>query len=229
MGNKKKEKKKAKIKPGRGERIRGVNARRYVGDYIRKHPGIRECVGKGVINYSKLSRLIQGESKVHLSFDAVVAACKREGKKLGGLERSRVTDVLSQSKVEVKNKRGCLIVKKNGKGNGQGNARDGLRGIEGCELIETVSSYILLYDGNASIKDKVAILGLDIAQEHCNVVEIVIKCPEDIEQVPGVLGYLYSIFGEHGINVLEAVSCWTDTIIVIKEEDIGKIVDVLRF
>ena len=58
---------------------------------------------------------------------------------------------------------------------------------------------------------------------------ITIKSPEDIETTPGVVSYLYSLFGEHGINIVETMSCWTDTIFVVSEDDFPKAMRVLKF
>ena len=56
-----------------------------------------------------------------------------------------------------------------------------------------------------------------------------IKSPEDIETTPGAYAYLCSLFGENNINIVETLSCWTDTIFLIKEEDAGKVINLMKF
>ena len=68
-----------------------------------------------------------------------------------------------------------------------------------------------------------------ILKENKQLAVIIIKSPKEIESTSGVISYLYSLFGEHGINITETMSCWTDTIFVIKEEDVGKAMGILRF
>ncbi|GAG32571.1 unnamed protein product, partial [marine sediment metagenome] len=46
---------------------------------------------------------------------------------------------------------------------------------------------------------------------------------------PGVNAFVYSKFREHGINIIEQMSCWTDTIIVILEEHIATVMKFLKF
>jgi len=65
--------------------------------------------------------------------------------------------------------------------------------------------------------------------ENKNLVEITIKSPEDIETTPGAYAYLCSLFGENNINIVETLSCWTDTIFLIKEEDAGKVINLMKF
>ena len=43
------------------------------------------------------------------------------------------------------------------------------------------------------------------------------------------MGYLYSLFGENGINIIETMSTWTDTLFVIEEKDVGRVMGILRF
>ena len=58
---------------------------------------------------------------------------------------------------------------------------------------------------------------------------ITIKSPKDLENTPGVNAFVYSKFREHGINIVEQISCWTDTIVVISEEDIAIVMKFLKF
>jgi aspartokinase len=58
---------------------------------------------------------------------------------------------------------------------------------------------------------------------------ITLKSPEELEGTSGVMDYLYSIFGENGINIVETMSCWTDTIFVISEDDVQKVIKFLKF
>ena len=53
--------------------------------------------------------------------------------------------------------------------------------------------------------------------------------PKDLENTPGVNAFVYSKFREHGINIVEQISCWTDTIVVISEDDIATVMKFLKF
>ena len=62
-----------------------------------------------------------------------------------------------------------------------------------------------------------------------NLVEVTVKSSEELEELPGVMAYLYSLFGEKGINIVETMSCWTDTIFVIEEKDLARVMEMLKF
>ena len=68
-----------------------------------------------------------------------------------------------------------------------------------------------------------------IIKESKGLVEVTLKTSKEIENIPGVISLLYSWFAEHGINIIETMSCWTDTIFIIEEKDLAKVMEVLRF
>ncbi|MBI2144070.1 ACT domain-containing protein, partial [Candidatus Woesearchaeota archaeon] len=45
----------------------------------------------------------------------------------------------------------------------------------------------------------------------------------------GVFSYLSGLLSDRGINIMEAMSCWSETLFVVAEQDIAKVLDVLRF
>ena len=69
----------------------------------------------------------------------------------------------------------------------------------------------------------------NIIKSHENLVIIDFKSPEEIEKITGVISYLTSLFAENGVNILEFLSCWRDTIFVIDKKDINKAIDLLNF
>ena len=52
---------------------------------------------------------------------------------------------------------------------------------------------------------------------------------KQIETTSGVISYLYSLLGENNINILETLSCWTDTIFLVEEKDLSRVMEFLRF
>ena len=79
------------------------------------------------------------------------------------------------------------------------------------------------------IKDLKLLFGNSIIKISKNLVMITIKSPKDMEDTPGVIAYIYSLFAANGVNVVEQMSCWTDTIFVISEDDIATAMRFLKF
>ena len=59
--------------------------------------------------------------------------------------------------------------------------------------------------------------------------EVTLKSSEDVEKTPGVMAYLSTLLAENGVNIIETMSTWTDTLFVIEEKDIAKVTGLLRF
>ena len=68
-----------------------------------------------------------------------------------------------------------------------------------------------------------------VLKHHKNLVWINLKSSKDIENVRGVVSYLTSLFAENEVNIVEFLSCWTDTIFLIDEKDLNKAINFLIF
>ena len=52
-----------------------------------------------------------------------------------------------------------------------------------------------------------------------DLIEITVKSPERIVETSGVFAFLASNLAENNVNVVETVSCYTDTIFIMNEAD----------
>ncbi|MBI2129849.1 hypothetical protein HYU07_06455 [Candidatus Woesearchaeota archaeon] len=94
--------------------------------------------------------------------------------------------------------------------------------IRGANAITLITTEDFLSDIERKFKH-------DILKVSKDLVEIMMKSSAKMESIPGVMGYIYSLFGENSINILETMSCWTDTIFTIRKEDLPKTMDILSF
>ena len=202
-------------------------------DYILNHPSIKDCLKNSLINYSSLSRLIASELNLDIkkNFDAILIACRRFRRKLKKEElfESRILKILKESKIEIKNKIIAIVLEKDIFFGNLLNLekeikkrKEIFRVIEGISAITIITSENFLNLIQKIFKHKIIL-------ENRNLAEITIKSPEEIETTPGTYAYLCSLFGENNINIVETLSCWTDTIFLIKEDDVGKVMGLLRF
>ena len=201
--------------------------------YISEHPSIKDCLKSGLINYSSLSRMIISEMNLNKkkNFDAVLIACRRFKRKLSGEEsfEKRILKVLKESKLEVKNKIIAVVLEKDVPfANIFGLEREIKKMNEIFRIIEGISAITIITSENF-LNSIQKIFGNKIIMENGNLAEITIRSPKEIETTPGTYAYLCSMFAENSINIVETLSCWTDTIFLVKEEDVGKIMGLLRF
>lgn len=201
--------------------------------YVDEHPYIKNCLNKGLINYSSLSRLISKELKIEkkTSIEAILIALRRIQEKLN-LETNNDKDIiklLSKSELEVKTKICIYILEKN---------------ID-FSIIEKIQNYVkkdsgvfYFLEGSTShtfiLQEKFIDLiekyfKLNIIKKNNNMVLINLKSSKDIENTPGVVSFLSSLFAENDINISEFISCWTDTIFIVNNKDLNKCLNILNF
>jgi len=201
--------------------------------YLSEHASIKDCLREGIINYSKLSRKIAKELNIEkkTSLEAILIAARRYAEKIkkDKVREEKILDILKRSELEIKTKIVVAIVKKNFspeilielekriKKNS-----DVVYAIEGTKTYTIVTSEKYLEEIENRFENKIIKTARDQAM-------IIMKNPQGIEETTGVTAYLYSRFGEHGVNILETMSCWTDTMFVISEEDIAMTMKFLKF
>ncbi len=197
--------------------------------YIDRHPSIRDCISKDIVNYSSLARLIMSETGVKHE-EAVLAASRRYAAKLSKTDNEgAIMDVFEQSRLELKT-RICIVVAKN----------DWivLKNLEGVvkEILSEKSIMQVMQSANGITvvsEDKhLPTITRAIGQDYIisikqNLAEITVKSPPRIEETPGAFVYIMSMLSEQGINLLEAMSCYTDTIFVVSREDMMRAFDIL--
>ena len=93
-----------------------ANITKLTEDYIAAHPFVKDCLKKGLINYSSLTRQICLDLNLNVkkNFDAVLIACRRYyGKiKTSATSEKKILDILKNSKIEVKNKINAIVLEK---------------------------------------------------------------------------------------------------------------------
>ena len=200
-------------------------------DYIKMHPSIKDCLKKGVLNYSALSRLISKELNIEnkTSKEAILVASRRYRDRLNNdyLE-NEILELFKNSRLEIKNKISVLIVKKN-------IYYEELIEIE--KKIKNEQGIFFTIEGTKTItiivqdQDKILIekkLGKNISSKKGNLSLIIIYSP-GIERTPGSVAFLTGLFFENGINIVEIMSTCNDTLIIVESKEISRVIDFLTF
>ena len=201
--------------------------------YISEHLSIKDCLKEGIINYSKLSRKIAKDLGIEKksSMESILIACRRYEAKIKNekILEDKILEILRKSELEIKNKIIVCIIEKTRYLNKileiekkiQKKA-DTFYAIEGSKVFTIITSE-QHFEYLKSIFEK------GILKTTASLAMITIKSPIELETTPGVNAFIYSKFREHGINIIEQMSCWTDTIIVISEEHIATVMKFLKF
>lgn len=179
-------------------------------NYLKNKPYILEALEKGIVNLSELARQIQKELKTD-NVIAIKAALRRFSNELQKSKRRReekVLQLLKKSTITVYDGKSVAITEK------PLETRNKIR-------VNLEGKFVYLLEKNTLTQISKAL------RIHENCAMIVIHSPEELEATPGVVAFLTSLLAEQNINIIEFISCWTDTIIIVEKRDSLKTYEIL--
>ncbi len=181
-----------------------------VRNYLRNKPNLLEALEKGIVNLSELSRQIQEELKTD-DVSAIKAALRRYSEELQKHKQKReekVLQLLKRSSIAVYDRKSVMITSK------ELNSQTGMK-------VDLMDKFVYLLD-RSDLPERISTL-----VKHDNCTMIVVHSPEELEVTPGVVAFLASLLAEQNVNIVEFISCWTETIIVVDKKDSLKTYEVL--
>ncbi len=202
-------------------------------EYIKDHPDIKNCLKKDLINYSSLARLIAKDLDIanKTSKEAILIAARRFKDKLKKeiSHEKEVKSLLASSETEIKNKISVYILEKGINLDYIDEIQKKVRKESGkFYIIEGSSNYTIITQEKYS-KDIEARFKSKIVTKEKDLVLINLITPKEIEEIPGVVSYITSLFAENNVNIIEFLSCWNDIIFIIDAKDVSKTIEFLKF
>jgi len=202
---------------------------RQVRDYIVGHPSIYDALKMDIVNYSALARMICKHLGIRRD-EAVLAACRRYPvEKLRGYSEDSIRRMLEKSRVQTRTKvatitvvQGVDVLQRLGDV-----VEELLDENKVCRLLQVSQGTVIIVDD-----DSVSRVTKKLRPEHIisvarGLVEIAVTSPETIEKTPGLLAFLSGALASRGINIVEEMSCYTDTIFILDRKDMTRAVEVL--
>src|SRR3972149_6902277 len=181
-----------------------------VRSYLRNKPYLLEALEKGIVNLSELARQIQTELKTD-NTTATKAALRRFAEELQRHKQKReekVLAILKKSGVAVYARKSVIIPAKE-------------IAIKSAMKVDLPGKYVYLLD-RADLPERISTL-----VKHDNCTMIVVNSPEELENTPGFVAFLTTLLAEQNINIIEFISCWTETVIVVEKKDSLKTYEAL--
>ena len=192
---------------------------------LQDDPSIQDAITRGYANYSGVGRLLRPKVEAYLGkrvkLEAMITAVKRFK---GGqrLKLAEVNPVLGQSTINLRGDIAKVTVQKN-----QRTLHALRRGIsevknEFIEIVQGIEAVTLIFDDKFREDVRSLFWKQDILDESGNLAAIIVQSPEDILNTPCCLSVLYNMLCRINVNIEETVSCYNETIIVVKMENVGK-------
>jgi aspartokinase len=181
-----------------------------VRSYLRNKPYLLEALEKGIVNLSELSRQVQQELETG-NTSAVKAALRRFAVELQRHKQKReekVLQILKRSGMAVYDRKSVVITNRE-------------IDVENALKVDLLNKHVYLLD-RSDLPERVSAL---VKHEDCTM--IVVHSPQELEATPGVVAFLATLLAEQNVNIIEFISCWTETIMVVEKKDSLKAYEIL--
>jgi aspartokinase len=174
-----------------------------VREAIQMRPSLLDALKLQIVNYSALARMLQDEIGEG-SLEAVKAAVIRVSGDLEeekGLQEERILGIFRESVVRLQDKIAVLI------------SREMLE-IPYLVTAYLTDSYVYVVD-QTKLKKKLP----NHVQITANLVALILISPSRVEETPGFVALITGLLASRRINIVEFISCSTNTVIVLDAND----------
>lgn len=174
-----------------------------VRDTIQMRPSLLDALKMRIVNYSALARMLQMEIGEG-SLEAVKAAIIRISEELEaqrGLQEEKVLSILRESVVRLQDKIAVVI-------------SPIMLDIPYIVTAYLTDSYVYLVD-QTQLKEKLP----EEIQVNSNLVALILISPSSVEVTPGFVAFITGLLSSREINIVEFISCSTNTVIVLDQKD----------
>lgn len=195
---------------------------RQVRTYLDTHPQVGDALASGLANHSAVARHIARELESD-GFVAILAACRRYPTRPDPDHREEgIRRVLRRSRVEVRTRVAAITV------------RPGVDVLQSvgpiveqllkenalCRVIQVSQGTVIVASEDAIPRFTRKLREAQVVRIRRALAEVAVTSPESIEGTPGLLSRLAALLSAQGINIVEAMSCYTDTIFVLHRDDL---------
>jgi len=202
---------------------------RQVRENIAGHPSITDALKMDIVNHSALARRICKELGIRRE-EAVLAACRRYPvEKLRGYSEDAIRRMLKKSQVQTRTKvatitvvEGVDVLQRLGDV-----VEELLDENKVCRLLQVSRGTVIIVDDTSVSRVTKKLRPEHIISVARGLVEIAVTSPETIEKTPGLLAFLSGALASQGINIVEEMSCYTDTIFILDRKDMTRAMEVL--
>jgi sulfur transfer complex TusBCD TusB component (DsrH family) len=200
-----------------------------VRDYLDARPVLADSIRLGIGNYSAIARRIADDLDLK-QLDAIVAACRRYPRGRGESHReSGVRRVLRKSRIETRTKVAAITVTQGADVLQRlGDVVEELLDESSlCRVIQVSRGVVVIVDEDSVARVVRRLRESQVLGVRKNLTELAVTSPESIEETPGLLTTLTGVLSARGINIVEAMSCFTDTIFLLDSSDLHPALVVL--
>lgn len=184
--------------------------------YVKRRPFLREILREKTANYSALARKISMEAFGTMAHqNAVKMALVRLANGIMVKEEDlegKILKVLKDSSISIRSKVAVVITTKE---------IENLKYLSYAESKGAITYVVEEKELERAAKSK------NIMRLEPNLNLIAIHSSPAIEETPGVISHILGALASEGINIIEFISCYTDTLLVVRQADTTGVYEIL--
>tara|TARA_B100001013_G_scaffold42007_2_gene22276 strand:- start:2774 stop:3460 length:687 start_codon:yes stop_codon:yes gene_type:complete len=193
-------------------------------DLIESDMSIQDSIARNYVNISGVARLLKPKiekiSKTNVNEEAIITAIKRITPKYNSVS-NEIMEIISKSSINVRTGVSKLSVVKNKRN--QEKIRNAMinNKEEFIQISEATSALTVIYSQEFRKELTRRFNNAEILEDSVNLAAIIVHSPIEVINIPGFVFTIYGQVAKRQINIEDTVSCFTDTIIVVKTKDVA--------
>lgn len=186
---------------------------------------LQDALRRDYANYSAIARMLKPKVEETLGrkvkLESLITSVKR-AKANYKSHRENMTRIIAKSVIHLRTDVAKVSAEKTKRNLER--VRKVLTNFPGefLQVLEGVSAITLIFDQKLFDNVYSVFRKEDILDERRNLAAIVVQSPREIIDTPGCVIAFYNPVSRRHINIEETMSCFTDTILVLRMEDVGK-------
>jgi aspartokinase len=190
----------------------------------------QDSLQRDYCNISALARIMKPQIDHMLSkntsIESIITALKRSRYEYD-VRQKPISSILAASTITVNTDVAKVSARKSKK-TIEKVAKAMIQGVGNfISISESIMSITLVFDDLLLQDVKVMFASDDILEIENGLAAIIVQSPEDIIKTPGCAIAFYNQLARRHINIEDTVSCYTDTIVLVKMEQVGKAFNAL--
>lgn len=213
---------------GQGKSITNI-----VKEIINNDLSFQDSLQRDYCNTSALARIIRPQIEHimnrHTNIESIITALKRSRNiyKIPEIPERPIASILAGSTLSVKTDVAKLSANKHRR-NIEKVAKALTQRVDNfISVSESIFSITLVFDDILLNEVKAMFALYDILEVEDDLAAIIIHSPEEIIKTPGCAIAFYNQLSRRHINIEDTVSCYTDTIVLVRMSDIAKTFNAL--
>ena len=202
-----------------------------VKEVVNNDLSFQDSLQRDYCNISALARIIKPQvdhilDGKNTSIESIVTALKRSRRDYNVLEKP-IASILAGSTISVRTDVAKLSADKSKK-TIEKVAKAMTQNVGNfISVSESIMSITLVFDEALLDEVKAMFAHDDILEVEDDLAAIIVHSPQEIIKTPGCAIAFYNQLSRRHINIEDTVSCYTDTIVLVKMEQVGKAFNAL--